>query len=68
MHGTNDGIISLLINIKMPTVVGIFLFISREIFMLSRVAHEKSFITSGPGHCDVVLTFTTNWQIQQTTN
>ena len=29
--------LSLLINIKMPTIVGIFIFISREIFMLSYV-------------------------------
>ena len=29
--------ISLLINMKMPTIVGIFIFISREIFMLSYV-------------------------------
>ena len=36
------------INMKMPTIVGIFIFISRENFMLSRVEHEKSFITSGP--------------------
>ena len=28
---------SLLINMKMPTIVGIFIFISREIFMLSYV-------------------------------
>ena len=28
---------SLLINMKMPTTVGIFIFISREIFMLSYV-------------------------------
>ena len=34
---------------KMPTVVGIFIFITRENFMLSSVEHEKSFITSGPG-------------------
>ena len=64
---------SLLINMKMPTIVSIFIFISREIscsamfskkevanvsnsrfnsrtnFMLSRVEHEKCFITSGPG-------------------
>ena len=33
---------------KMPTIVGIFIFISRENFMLSWVEHEKSFITSGP--------------------
>ena len=41
--------ISLLINMKMPTIVGIFVFISRENFMLSLVEHEKSFITLGPG-------------------
>ena len=40
--------ISQLINMKMPTFVGIFIFISRENFMLSSVEHEKSFITSGP--------------------
>ena len=34
----------------MPTVVGIFIFISRENFMLSWVKHEKSFITLGPDH------------------
>ena len=28
---------SLLINMKMPIIVGIFVFISREIFMLSNV-------------------------------
>ena len=28
---------SLLINMKMPTIVGIFIFISREIFMLNYV-------------------------------
>ena len=39
---------SLLINLKMPTVVGIFIFISRENFILS-FEHEKRFITSGPG-------------------
>ena len=40
--------ISPLINMKMPTIVGIFIFISRENFMLSWVEHEKSFITSRP--------------------
>ena len=40
---------SLLINIKMPTIVGIFIFISRENFMLGRVEHEESFIILGPG-------------------
>ena len=41
--------IFLLINVKMPTTVGILTFISRKNFMLSGVEHEKSFITSGPG-------------------
>ena len=35
-------------NMKIPTIVGIFIFISRENFMLSWVEHEKCFITSGP--------------------
>ena len=30
-----NNIISLLINMKMPTIVGIFIFISRDHFMLS---------------------------------
>ena len=38
----------LLINVKMPTTVGILTFMSRELFMLSCVEHEKSFITPGP--------------------
>ena len=38
----------LLINVKMPTIVGILTFMSRKIFMLSCVEHEL-FITSGPG-------------------
>ena len=32
---------SLLINMKMPTIVGIFIFISREIFMLINVKQER---------------------------
>ena len=39
--------ISLLIDMKMPTKVGIFIFISRENFMLSSVEYENSFITLG---------------------
>ena len=39
----------LLINVKMPTIVGILTFMRRKNFMLSSVEHEKSFITSGPG-------------------
>ena len=37
-----------LINVKMPTVVGILTFMSRKKIMLSLVEREKSFITSGP--------------------
>ena len=38
----------LFINVKMPIIVGILTFMSRKIFMLNSVEHEKSFITSGP--------------------
>ena len=38
--------IYLLINVKMPTIVGILTFMSRINFLLSYVEHEKSFITS----------------------
>ena len=38
-----------LINVKMPTIVGILTVMSRKNFMLNSVEHEKSFITSGPG-------------------
>ena len=38
-----------LINVKVPTVVGILTFMSRKNFMLSLLEHEKSFITSRPG-------------------
>ena len=37
-----------LINVKMPTIVGILTFMSRKHFMLRVVEHEKGFITSGP--------------------
>ena len=39
----------LLINVKMPTIVGILTFISRKKFMLSLVEHKTVFITSEPG-------------------
>ena len=48
----------MLINAKMPTIVGILTFISRINFVLSSVEHEKSSITSGPGlplGCGVIL-------------
>ena len=37
----------MLINVKMPTIVGILTFMSRINFMLSWVEHGKSFITFG---------------------
>ena len=43
----------MLINVKMPTIVGILTFMSRINFVLSWVEHGKSFITSGPGLSDV---------------
>ena len=39
----------LLINVKLPTIVGILTFMSRINFMLSSVDYEKCFMTSGPG-------------------
>ena len=38
-----------LINVKMPTTVGILKFMSRKNFMLGWVEHERGFITSRPG-------------------
>ena len=38
----------LLINVKMPTIVGILTFMSRINFMLGWAGSERSFITSGP--------------------
>ena len=40
---------SLLINRKMPTTVGIFLFISRENFMLSKVSKKEFVIVNNLG-------------------
>ena len=40
--------IFLLMSTKMPTIISIFIFISRVNFMLSWVEHEKRFITLGP--------------------
>ena len=45
----SDVVFIMLINVKMPTFVGILSFMSRINFMLSGVEYEKSFITSGPG-------------------
>ena len=45
----SDGVFILLINVKMPKIVGISTFMSRINFVLSSVEHEKSFITFKPG-------------------
>ena len=46
----------MLINVKMPTIVGILTFMSRINFLLNLVEYEKSFITSGP---DLIYMLTT---------
>ena len=46
----------LLINVKIPTVVGILTFMSMKKFMLSSVEHEKTFITLGPDSTFNVMT------------
>ena len=38
----------MLINVKMPTIIGILTFMSMINFVLSWVEHEKSSMTSGP--------------------
>ena len=44
----SDVIFIMLINVKMPTIVGILTFMSMINFMLGSFEHDKSFITSGP--------------------
>ena len=39
----------MLINVEMPTIVGILTLMSRINFVLSGVEHEFFFINSGPG-------------------
>ena len=48
----SDIVFILLINIKMPTIVGISTFMSRINDMLSWIEHKKSFINSGPNRVD----------------
>ena len=43
----SDVVFILLINVKMPTIVGILTLMSRINLVLSLVEYEKSFITSG---------------------
>ena len=45
----------MLINIKMPTIVGFLTFMSRINFVLSLVEYKKSFITLGPGFLRLLL-------------
>ena len=44
----SDIVFIMLINVNMPTIVGILTFMSRMNFVLSRVKHKNSFITSEP--------------------
>ena len=46
----SDVVFIMLINVKMPTIVGILTFMSRIKSVLSWVEYEKSFITSGPDY------------------
>ena len=47
--GLSDVVFIILINVKMPTIVGILTFMTRINFVLNKVEHKKSFITSVPG-------------------
>ena len=51
----SDIVFIMLINVNMPTVVGILTLMSRINFVLSWVEHEKSFITSGQDY--VIVTY-----------
>ena len=44
----SDVVFIMLINVKMQTIIGILAFMSRINFVLSWVAHKKSFKTLGP--------------------
>ena len=44
----SDDVFIMIINVKMPTIVGILTFMSIMNCMLSSVEHEKSLFTSGP--------------------
>ena len=48
----SDVVFIMLINVKMPKIVGFFTFMSRIYFVLSLVKHGISFNTSGPGKHD----------------
>ena len=44
----SEVVFIMLINVKLPSIVGILTFMSRINFVLSRVEHGKRFITLGP--------------------
>ena len=44
----SNVVFTMLVNIKMPTIIGILTFMSRIHFKLSQVEHEKIKLTSGP--------------------
>ena len=50
-----DVVFIMLINVKMPTIVGILTFMSRINYLLRSVELGKSFTTSGPSHSGIVL-------------
>ena len=60
----SDVVFIKLINVEIPTIVGILTFMSKINFVLSWIEHEKSFITLRPGdlqaqHQDIRMTQTT---------
>ena len=55
----SDIVFIMLINVKMPTIVGILTFMTMINFMISLVGHEKRFITSGP-ECHEQIQFKTD--------
>ena len=58
----SDAVFTMLLNVKMSTIVGILTFMSRLNFVLSSIEYEKSFITSGPGFqlFDTLMVFSEN--------
>ena len=45
----SDVVFVMLINVKMPTIVGILTFMSKIILCSAELSKKKSFIASGPG-------------------
>ena len=56
----SDVVFIMLINVKMPTIVGILTFMSKINFMLSSFVHEKSFITTEPEQLFVLQSMVVN--------